>query len=65
MSDVLGRKQRIKNTDWIETLNKIEQLVSKKELNQLVEKTLKEMKKKTKGKKAAYAWSGGKDNGKK
>ncbi len=62
MSDVLGRKQRIKNTDWIETLNKIEQLVSKKELNQLVEKTLKEMKKKTKGKKAAYAWSGGKDS---
>ena len=30
MRDVLGRKQRIKNTDWIETLNKIEQLVSEK-----------------------------------
>ncbi len=62
MSDVLGRKQRIKNTDWIETLDKIEQLVSEKELNQLVEKTLKEIKKKIKGKKAAYAWSGGKDS---
>ena len=48
MSDVLGRKQRIKNTDWIDAMNKIEQLISEKELNQLVEKTLKEIKKKTK-----------------
>ena len=62
MSDVLGRKQRIKNTDWIDAMNKIEQLISEKELNQLVEKTLKEIKKKTKGKKAAYAWSGAKDS---
>ena len=62
MGDVLGRKQRIKNSDWIDTFEKIEQLVSKKELDQLVEKTVKEIKKKTKGKKAAYAWSGGKDS---
>lgn len=62
MGDVLGRKQRIKNSDWIDTFGKIEQLVSKKELDQLVEKTVKEIKKKTKGKKAAYAWSGGKDS---
>lgn len=62
MSDVLGRKQRIKNSDWIGAFGKIEQLVSKKELDQLVEKTVKEIKKKTKGKKAAYAWSGGKDS---
>lgn len=62
MGDVLGRKQRIKNSDWIGTFGKIEQLVSKKELDQLVEKTVKEIKKKTKGKKAAYAWSGGKDS---
>ncbi len=32
MGDVLGRKQRIKNSDWIGTFGKIEQLVSKKEL---------------------------------
>ena len=62
MGDVLGRKQRIKNSDWIDAFEKIEQLVSKKELDQLVEKTVKEIKKKTKGKKAAYAWSGGKDS---
>lgn len=62
MGDVLGRKQRIQNSDWIETFEKIEQLVTKKELDQLVEKTLRDIKKKTKGKKAAYAWSGGKDS---
>lgn len=62
MGNVLGRKQRIKNSDWIDTFGKIEQLVTKKELDQLVEKTVKEIKKKTKGKKAAYAWSGGKDS---
>lgn len=62
MGDVLGRKQRIKNSDWIDAFGKIEQLVSKKELDQLVEKTVKEIKKKTKGKKTAYAWSGGKDS---
>ncbi len=62
MGDVLGRKQRIKNSDWIEALGKIEQTVSRKDLDQLVDKTVKEIKKKTKGKKAAYAWSGGKDS---
>jgi 3'-phosphoadenosine 5'-phosphosulfate sulfotransferase (PAPS reductase)/FAD synthetase len=62
MANVLGRKQRIKNSDWIDTFGKIEQLVSKKELDQMIEKTVKEIEKKTKGKKAAYAWSGGKDS---
>lgn len=62
MGDVLGRKQRIKNSDWIDAFEKIEQLVTKKELDQLVEKTVKEIEKKTKGKTAAYAWSGGKDS---
>lgn len=62
MGDLLGKKQSIKNSDWIDTFMKIEQLVSKKELDQLVEKTVNDIKKKTKGKKAAYAWSGGKDS---
>lgn len=51
MGDVLGRKQRIQNSDWIDAFEKIEQLVSKEELDQLVEKTVREIKKKTKGKK--------------
>lgn len=62
MGDKLGRKQRIKNDDWVETFGKIEQLVTKAELDQLVDKTVKEIKGKTKEKKAAYAWSGGKDS---
>ena len=62
MGEILGRKQRIKNSDWIEALAKIEQAVSRKELDQLVDKTVGEIKKKTKGKKTAYAWSGGKDS---
>lgn len=62
MGDALGRKQRIKNSDWIDTFEKIEHLISKKELDQMVEKTVKEIKIKTKGKKTAYAWSGGKDS---
>ena len=62
MANVLGRKQRIKNSEWIEALADIEQKVSKKELDQLVSRTIKEIKKKAKGKKAAYAWSGGKDS---
>ncbi len=59
---MLGRKQRIKNDDWIQALAKIEKLVPKKELDRLAEKTVKEIRKKTRGKKAAYAWSGGKDS---
>lgn len=53
MDSVLGRKQRIKNSDWIEIFDKIEQLITKKELDQLVDKTIQDIKAKTKGKKAA------------
>lgn len=62
MTGTLGRKQRIKNSDWIETYDKIGQLVSRAELDQLVEKTVNEIMEKTAGKKAAFAWSGGKDS---
>ena len=53
MDSVLGRKQRIKNADWIDAFDKIEQLITKKELDQLVDKTIQDIKAKTKGKKAA------------
>lgn len=62
MNDVLGRKQRIKNSDWIDTFEKIDQLVTKEDLEQLINKTIRDVKKKIKGKKVAYAWSGGKDS---
>ena len=62
MDNVLGRKQRIKNQDWIDAIAKIEELVSKKELDARVKATIKEIKEKTKGKKAAFSWSAGKDS---
>ena len=44
MDSILGRKQRIKNSDWIDAFDKIEQLVTKKELDQLVDKTIQDIK---------------------
>ncbi len=34
-----------KNSDWIEIFDKIEQLITKKELDQLVDKTIQDIKK--------------------
>ncbi|MGL5433791.1 MAG: phosphoadenosine phosphosulfate reductase family protein [Lachnospiraceae bacterium] len=62
MKVVLGRKQSIENADWIKAMKDIEQLVSREELQTLVDATVEEIKLKTAGKKAAYAWSAGKDS---
>lgn len=63
MSDkVLGKKQRITNEAWIEVLEKIEQLVTKEELDEKVRQTVEEIKAKAEGKNAAFAWSAGKDS---
>ena len=62
MDNVLGRKQRTRNSDWTGALARIGQVVSRKELDRLVEKTVDDIRKKTRGQKAAYAWSGGKDS---
>ena len=60
---MLGRKQSVRNNeDWKNALAHIEETVSKKELDSLVKKTVKDIKEKCKGKKAAYAWSAGKDS---
>lgn len=58
----LGKKQSIKNEDWLKAVSEIEVLMSKAELEELVAATMEEIKLKTTGKKAAYAWSGGKDS---
>jgi len=62
MGEGLGRKQRTRNSDWLAAKNQIEQAVSREELDRLVDKTIEEVKKKAGGRKAAYAWSGGKDS---
>lgn len=59
---MLGRKQNISNSEWLNAMKDIESIISKKELDKKVKSTVSEIKKKTKGKKSAFAWSGGKDS---
>lgn len=62
MSETLGRKQRISNSEWHKAVSNIETLISKKEIDALAEKTAEEIRGMTSGKNVAYAWSGGKDS---
>lgn len=62
MNKVLGRKQSIKNSEWLEAVKNIEDLVSKQELDERIGKTIEDIKAKVVNKKAAFAWSGGKDS---
>lgn len=58
----LGRKQAIKNEDWLEAVKTIEKDVPLAELDKLTVSTIEDIKSTVKGKKAAYAWSAGKDS---
>lgn len=62
MTNSLGRKQSIENKAWLIAMDKIEELVLKSELDKLIVETVNEIKLQVAGKKAAYAWSGGKDS---
>ncbi len=62
MKKSLGKKQSISNQAWIETMKHIEDFVTKEELEELVQDTIKDIREATSGKKAAYAWSAGKDS---
>lgn len=62
MQTILRRKQSAKNKDWLEVIEKIGELVPKQEIDALVLSTVEEIKATVKGKKAAYAWSAGKDS---
>lgn len=62
MEIILGRKQSIKNEDWLAAAARIEELVPRAELDELEAATVEEIRLQTAGKKAAYAWSGGKDS---
>lgn len=61
MKVILGRKQHTGNAKWLEAVRRIEQLVSKEELDNAVATVVADMKRVTEGKNTAYAWSGGKD----
>ncbi len=58
----IGRKQRITNKAWLEAVATIENTISKKEIDELAAATVEDIRANTAGKKAAYAWSGGKDS---
>ena len=62
MKRVLGRKQSMDNARWLEAMTNIEELVTLDELNEAVATAIEDIKTHTKGKKSAYAWSGGKDS---
>ena len=62
MERVLGKKQSIRNEDWLKAMKRIEELVSREELDERVRLTIDEIQQTTGGKKAAYAWSTGKDS---
>lgn len=62
MRKVLGKKQSINNREWLEAMERIEDLVSLEELRKRVSDTVQEIRRMAKGRKAAYAWSGGKDS---
>ncbi len=59
---ILGKKQSISNDDWINALPFIKNTITEDEICKLEAETVSEIISKTGGKKAAYAWSGGKDS---
>ena len=58
----LGRKQSISNDDWLKAVDNIEEAVTPEELQAAEEAAVQEIIRVTDGKKAAYAWSAGKDS---
>lgn len=62
MRETLGRKQNISNANFVRVWDNIEQYVSYGEAQKLVNTAISEILQTTRGKKAGYAWSGGKDS---
>lgn len=58
----LGQKQFIGDEYWLEALNTIHHKISKRELDNLIDASVEEIKRTTRNKKVAYGWSGGKDS---
>ena len=62
MKILLGRKQTSKNSDWLYAMEHIEELISRREVNNYANIAIERIANAAKGKKAAYAWSAGKDS---
>ena len=59
---LIGRKQTSDDRAWRNALANIENLVSRAEIDALAERTIDDIKRVTRGRRAAYAWSAGKDS---
>lgn len=59
---MLGRKQSISNEQWLKAVANIKNIVSAAEVKKFENAAIADIRAKTKGKEAAYAWSGGKDS---
>ena len=62
MKQYLGRKQTSRNADWLYAVAHIEELISRDEVERFAADALSEIRTATAGKKAAYAYSAGKDS---
>ncbi len=58
----LGRKQRISNEAWLDAVATIESAVSRDQMEELTAATVEDIRATVEGKRAAYAWSAGKDS---
>lgn len=58
----LGKKQTANNDQWAEVWARITRIVSKAEIDRLVDQTCEEIARTVRGKTVAFGWSGGKDS---
>ena len=58
----LGRKQSVSNAAWLEAAASIESTISQAEIDELAAETVKEIEATVAERRAAYAWSAGKDS---
>ena len=59
---MLGRKQRVRNQDFLDTLARIEEVVPRPVAMRVFTEAVREIRDYTAGKRVAFAWSGGKDS---
>lgn len=62
MKTVLGRKQVSRNEDWLNAMAHIEELISPEEVRDYADRAIERIARESTSKKAAYAWSAGKDS---
>lgn len=62
MDKPLGRKQSMDNSRWLAAMENIEKTITREDLDSLEAATIAEIRERTANRKAAYAWSAGKDS---